>query len=169
MEKLYGALGIKISSQSFETLRLDVYAISYLKCHFPDLKNKLEQNKINRSKVSTRVTNEDVFKAFVEDCCHIANNAICEKTILYETYSKYYKKHFYGEPLTRIVFGKKFSIYGNFETVRPHTSREHYPYCFKGIEIDLNKMKRLENESFPTSAISYEKFREELIKILLEN
>lgn len=114
-----------------------LYSLIYSKIR-KEFSFMISEELINKETI-TKATDEVVFKAFIEDCCRVADDALCEKSALYEAYVKYHKNHFCGEPLTKIIFGKKFSAYGNFETVRPHISREHYPYCFKGIEINPNK------------------------------
>ena len=86
--------------------------------------------------------------------------------MLYEAYSEYYKKNFGDEPLTKILFSKKFAAFGNFETVRPHSSREHYPYCFKGIKLDENKAKQLSEQDSAIYHTTYDTFRKNLIKLL---
>lgn len=165
MKTLYNATDIKISSNNLNTLEYDEYAIQFIKYNLYNLANNPKINKMKYSTVSKKIAKDSVFGDFIEKYCIINENAVCEKALLYEAYSEYYKKNFGDEPLTKILFSKKFAAFGNFETVRPHSSREHYPYCFKGIELDKEKISQLSNDCTARYFCTYETFRDNMIKL----
>ncbi len=166
MKTIYGADGFEILSKNLDKINYNKAAATYIRCITESLKQSLDGNKRALSNISKKVTEDDIFKQFTEDCCRIRDDAVCEKAVLYEAYVSYYKKHFGGEPLTKIIFGKKFALFGSFETVRPHSSRKYYPYCFKGIELVKEKIKSMETEETSQHDTTYEKFKAELIKLL---
>jgi len=165
MKTLYNATDIKISSNNLNALKYDEYAIQFIKYNLYNLTNNPKISKMKYSTVSKKIAKDSVFGDFIEKYCIINENAVCEKALLYEAYSEYYKKNFGDEPLTKILFSKKFAAFGNFETVRPHSSREHYPYCFKGIELDKEKVKQLSNECAARYFTTYETFRDNMVKL----
>ena len=73
-----------------------------------------------------------------------------------------------GQSFGNLFIAAMNGLYGNFETVRPHNSREHYPYCFKGIKLDKNKIKQLSNQDSSMHRTTYDTFRENLINLLEE-
>lgn len=166
MKTIYGAAGFEILSKNIDKITPNKAAANYIRYSIGSLKQCLEDNKRELSNISKKVTEDDIFRQFAKDCCRIRDEAICEKAVLYEAYASYYKKHFGGEPMTKIIFGKKFSMFGSFETVRPHSSRKYYPYCFKGIELDEKKIKSMESEGVSQHDTTYEKFSAELMKLL---
>lgn len=166
MKTIYGAAGFEILSKNIDKINYNKAAATYIRCITGSLKQSLDGNKKELSNISRKVTEDDIFKQFTKDCCRIRDDAVCEKAVLYEAYVSYYKKYFGGEPLTKIIFGKKFAMFGGFETVRPHSSRKYYPYCFKGIELDEKKIKSMESEEVSQHDTTYEKFKAELIKLL---
>lgn len=166
MKTIYGAAGFEILSKNIDKITPNKAAANYIRYSIGSLKQSLDDNKRELSNISRKVTEDDIFKQFTKDCCRIRDEAICEKAVLYKAYASYYKNHFGGEPMTKIIFGKKFSMFGSFETVRPHSSRKYYPYCFKGIELDAEKIKNMEAEKVSQHDTTYEKFRAELIKLL---
>ncbi len=165
MKIIFGAAGFEILSKNLDKINYNKAAATYIRCITGSLKQSLDSNKRQLSNISRKVTEDDIFKQFTKDCCRIRDEATCEKAVLYEAYVNYYKKHFGGEPLTKIIFGKKFALFGSFETVRPHSSRKYYPYCFKGIELDEEKIKSMETEKVSHHDTTYEKFKAELIKL----
>lgn len=166
MKTIYRADGFEILSKNLDKINYNKAAATYIRCITESLKQSLDGNKRALSNISKKVTEDDIFKQFTEDCCRIRYDAVCEKAVLYEAYVSYYKKHFGGEPLTKIIFGKKFAMFGSFETVRPHSNRKYYPYCFKGIELDKEKIKSMETEEISHHDTTYEKFKAELVKLL---
>ncbi len=168
LKTIYGAIDLKIHSKNLDKLRFDAHTMGYLRYKLHYLRSKIKVDKDTLTSVSMKITNDDIFKDFVENCCLLDEDAFCEKASLYEAYSEYYKKNFGDEPLTKITFSKKFAIFGNFETIRPHSSRKCYPYCFKGIKLDKKKMEQLTNQVTVRYSTTYETFRETLIKLFTE-
>lgn len=165
MKTLYNAIDIKILTKNLNTLPYDMYGIQFLKHRLSDLIFSYESDKEKFASVSKRIANDDIFKEFVVKYCTTDENSVCEKAQLYEAYCEYYRKNFGDEPLTKILFSKKFAAFGNFETVRPHTSREHYPYCFKGIKLDKAKVKQLSNENTARYFSTYDKFENDVLML----
>lgn len=168
MKVLYNAVDIKITSENLTAFKHDEYIMEFIKYNFYNL---VYDSRIDKSKYRTvlnKTEKDNVFGDFIDKCCIIDDDAVCEKNLLYEAYLDYYKKYFGDEPLTRIMFSKKFAIFGNFETVRPHSSRKHYPYCFKGISLDEDKIKDFINADLIISRYfsNYEIFKKKLIELL---
>ncbi len=116
-----------------------------------------------------KVTESDIFDAFVNEICILDDDAICAKSDLFEAYSLFYKKYYGNEQLGQRKFGKRFACYGNFEEVRPHHSRtEEYRRCFKGISIDPLKYqdfkKNMNVSKYSCTLEAFEKILHEFVK-----
>ncbi|MBO4940685.1 MAG: hypothetical protein J6D15_00505 [Clostridia bacterium] len=143
MKNLYGSTCIKLSSKKELTTKFTADMSSWFNNELVKLGEELQIGKMPHP--TQKIRDDDIFKAFTEDLCILSENAVCPKAKLYEIYSRYYQKFYGTVPLSQITFSKRFAIYGNFETIRPHTNSKSYPYCFKGVTIDDKRVETLLN------------------------
>lgn len=137
LKNIYGAKGIVVSTG--EQIVFNKSDVEWFKTFFSSLGERWILN-VSSVPALPKIDEDDIFDSFVEKICVKDEDAICTKVAMYEAYKQFYLRYYGQKPLSQTVFGKRFAIHSQLETVRPHNSRSgSYRHCFKGIDIDEDK------------------------------
>lgn len=160
MRTLYGAKEVAIPFKGDIELSKNSAFASFLKTKFAvwGLKCIKENNPCDT--YISKISEDDIFKAFFDEFCVFDANEFYSKNKLYELYKAYYIRFYGDKPFSKIMFGKKFAMHANVLSKRHHISKNYYPMCFEGITVNENKVKKFRDSSFNSNFVtSYETFK----------
>ena len=164
MTQSYKALGIKLPVN--KQLSQFFHSSDWYKNMLTWMGFKWQKTKRNHGVGKFKATADEILHLFTKDLCILEESALELKDELYKAYTDYTQKRFGAEPLTPIIFRKRFAAYNDFDVIRVHNEKNRAPYYFKGVKLDMDKYNEFLKNDGPKYYNTYEGFSKHFLTLL---